>query len=199
MRSAADVASKFPAVAFLCALILPAGPATVADPALLPGLAMADPPIEYSPASGRNEGAGRPWAPSDTTDPMIEITSPRTGTILEVRTLTMTGIASDDVALSKVEASLDGKVWLLANGTSSWSITLVLPKGGSWVSALATDTAVPPNWNRTGVWVEVVERTVVESIVLPTFLWALPVVASVGLVADVVIWERRTRTSRGRR
>jgi Bacterial Ig domain len=134
----------------------------------------------------------------DTTKPIIEITSPEMDTILEVPTLTVTGTASDDVAISKIEASFDGETWFLANGTSSWStwsITLVLPRGGIWVSAIAFDTS--GNWDRTGVWVVVVQRTVFESVVIPMFLWAIPVVAIAGLLADVVIWRRRMRTSRG--
>lgn len=190
-----DVATELRTVAVLFALLLPVGSAGFADPELLRGPGGF---VSHHNALSGHEDAGAPWAPSDTTDPMIEITSPRMGTILEVPTLTMTGIASDDVALSKVEASVDGKVWFLVNGTSPWSITLVLAKGGNWVSALATDTADPPNWNRTGVWVEVVERTAFERVVLPAFLGALPVVAFVGLVADVVIWRRRMRISRER-
>lgn len=176
------MASALRTVALLIGLILPASLAHLGSPGLPRSSEIAD------------------VQTLDSTRPTIEITSPGINTILDVPTLTMTGTASDDVAISKIEASVDGETWFLANGTpswSTWSITLVLPRGGIWVSAIAFDTS--GNWDRTGVWVVVVERTAFESVVLPMLFRAIPLVAFGGLLADVVIWRRKVRTSTGRR
>lgn len=172
-------------IAILFAVFMPAVPAFLAGPGL-----HRDAPV------GRLD-AGPPWVPADERNPTIEITSPEMGTILEAPTLTVTGVAWDDVALLKVEVSIDNENWTLVNGTDSWSITLVLPRGGTWISARAWDTS--ENLDRTGVWVEVMQRTVFESVVLPMLFRAIPLVALVGLVADLAIWQRRTGTPRGRR
>jgi hypothetical protein len=142
-----------------------------------------------------SEGAGIPEAPLDTSGPTIVITSPKMNAVIAAPTITVAGTASDDVALAKVEVSLDGTHWLLTNGTSSWSVTLSLAVGGYWIRARAMDTS--QKTNTTGIWVEVIpERTIFESFILPLGLLIIPVAAIVGLLADVVIWRRKMRERR---
>ena len=79
--------------------------------------------------------------PPDTTNPTISITSPAEGSNLASTSVTVSGTASDDVAVEEVELSTDGMTWVLATGTTSWSGTLTLAKGPNTISARATDTA----------------------------------------------------------
>ena len=75
----------------------------------------------------------------DTTSPTIAFTSPAEGTTLKSKTVTVSGTASDDVAVEKVELSKDGTNWVLADGTTSWSGTLTLQKGANTIYARASD------------------------------------------------------------
>src|SRR6185503_17696282 len=55
----------------------------------------------------------------------------------------ISGSASDDVQVSKVEVSVDGGAYSAASGTTSWSATLVttaLANGAHTVAARATDS-----------------------------------------------------------
>ena len=58
--------------------------------------------------------------------------------------LTVSGTASDNVAVQKVEVRLDTNTWNLATGTNSWSYSLNTSNfinGSHVLSARATDTA----------------------------------------------------------
>ena len=77
----------------------------------------------------------------DTLDPFVAITSPSNGARLNATVVTVTGTASDNVGIVKVELSLDGVNWVLATGTTSWSGTLTLVEGLNTISARATDTS----------------------------------------------------------
>ena len=77
----------------------------------------------------------------DVTAPTVAITFPDDATILPSATVTLTGTASDDIAVEKVELSLGGATWVLASGTGSWSATLTLGEGSNTIVARATDTA----------------------------------------------------------
>lgn len=77
----------------------------------------------------------------DTISPTIVIISPSSGAILNATTVAVTGTASDDVAISKVELSLDGTNWVPATGTTSWSVSLSLAEGPNTIRARATDTS----------------------------------------------------------
>ncbi len=79
--------------------------------------------------------------PADTTKPTITITSPANGEILNSTSVTVTGTASDDVAVAKVELSTDGTTWVLATGTTSWSGTVTLAEGANTIFARATDSS----------------------------------------------------------
>ena len=79
--------------------------------------------------------------PTDTTNPTISITSPAEGSNLASTSVTVSGTASDDVAVEEVELSTDGTNWVLATGTASWSGTLTLIEGQNNIYAMATDSA----------------------------------------------------------
>ena len=75
------------------------------------------------------------------TNPTISITSPAEGSNLASTSVTVSGTASDDVAVEEVELSTDGTNWVLATGTASWSGTLTLIEGQNNIYAMATDSA----------------------------------------------------------
>jgi len=77
----------------------------------------------------------------DTINPTIAITSPADSAILTSTSVTVSGTASDDVALSKVELSRDGTNWSPAFGTTPWSGTLTIIEGDNTIYARATDTS----------------------------------------------------------
>jgi len=77
----------------------------------------------------------------DTVPPTVGITFPQDGGSLQSTTVTLTGTASDDVAVAKVEVSLDRTMWVVAGGTTSWTATLTLREGPNTITARATDTS----------------------------------------------------------
>jgi len=79
--------------------------------------------------------------PVDTTKPTLTIVSPSSGAILTSTSVTVSGTASDDVAVRKLELSTDGTTWAPATGTTSWSSTLTLVEGQNTISATAADTS----------------------------------------------------------
>jgi hypothetical protein len=83
-------------------------------------------------------------APGPTPDevaPTIAITSPQNGATLPSSAVTVTGTASDNVAVQAVQISLDGVTWVNAAGTGSWSASLTLVVGENTIHARATDTS----------------------------------------------------------
>ena len=65
-----------------------------------------------------------PAAP-DTQPPTVTVTSPGDGAVVNLSPLTVSGSASDNMALAAVEVELNGSgLWLTATGTASWSIAL---------------------------------------------------------------------------
>ncbi|MDD2666883.1 MAG: Ig-like domain-containing protein [Methanocellales archaeon] len=89
--------------------------------------------------------------PSDTTPPTISITCPASGQVFSTSTITVTGTASDNIALSKVEVKLGSGSWQTASGTTSWSQSVTLANGSNTIYARATDTS--ENTNETSVTV----------------------------------------------
>src|SRR6266700_539846 len=77
----------------------------------------------------------------DTVPPTVGITFPQNGGSLQSTTVTLTGTASDDVAVAKVEVSLDRTMWVVAGGTTSWTATLTLREGPNMITVRATDTS----------------------------------------------------------
>lgn len=116
-------------------------------------------------------------APVDTTPPVVAISSPAAGGSV-AGVVTVSGTASDNVGLAKVEVSVDGDAWSTAAGTSSWSwswSTAPLVNGAHTLAARATDTgglttvasttvtvanvAAPPNAQ--GTWVSPEGATII--------------------------------------
>jgi hypothetical protein len=77
----------------------------------------------------------------DTTKPTISITSPANNQKFNTATITVSGTASDNVALSKVEVKVGSGTWQTATGTTSWSKSVTLASGSNTIYARATDTS----------------------------------------------------------
>lgn len=75
----------------------------------------------------------------DTTAPLIAIASPSDRAILRSRTVTVTGSASDNAAVQRVDLSADGGNWTQATGTNPWSGTVTVEGGERRIFARATD------------------------------------------------------------
>jgi alpha-amylase len=79
----------------------------------------------------------------DVQPPNISISQPANGATVS-GTVIVSGTANDNVAVQKVEVSLDGGTWTLASGTTSWSYSLNTANtlnGTHTISARATDTS----------------------------------------------------------
>ena len=67
--------------------------------------------------------------------------NPAGGEVVESSSVTVSGTATDNVTVKKVEVSLDGTAWDLATLTgASWSASLTLEEGPITIRARATDT-----------------------------------------------------------
>src|SRR2546426_452992 len=88
-----------------------------------------------------NEVSAMPKAAPDSTPPTATIGSLPNNTVVNSTTITLTGTASDNVAIEKVEVSADGTTWILATGTTSWSATLTLREGQNTIFVRTTDTS----------------------------------------------------------
>jgi fibronectin type 3 domain-containing protein len=118
----------------------------------------------------------------DTTPPTIEIIAPLQGAILSSSAVRVTGTASDDVAVEQVEVSLDGTTWVLATGTTLWSIPLTLREGSNTITARATDASG-----------NAVSTTVVVTVVGALILFGSVAGAGIVLVAAIYLLRRRKR------
>jgi hypothetical protein len=81
--------------------------------------------------------------PDDLASPRVALVSPVDGATVS-GTLTVAGTASDDVGVAKVEVSVDGGPYRLAQSTGSWSLALdttVYADGSHTITAKATDAA----------------------------------------------------------
>ncbi|UQA61816.1 DUF4082 domain-containing protein [Polyangium aurulentum] len=79
---------------------------------------------------------------SDATPPTVAISSPAANATL-VGTAQVTGTASDNVGLSKVEIQVDAGSFITATGTSNWTYslnTVALTNGSHTLTVRATDT-----------------------------------------------------------
>jgi hypothetical protein len=77
----------------------------------------------------------------DTTPPQVSVTHPKDGGTLPLGPVTVSGQASDDTAVQKVELSTDNVTWVRANGTTTWSGTVTLRPGTNTIYVRATDAA----------------------------------------------------------
>ncbi len=127
-------------------------------------------------------------SPPDTTNPTIAIASPPDGATLTLMSVTVTGNASDDVALEKVELSTDETNWNLATGTTSWSASLTLDEGANTIFARATDTS----GNTATISITVtVDTTPPGFQVSPTIVISAGVAGAAAAVAAFLLWKRR--------
>src|SRR3954447_9685752 len=79
---------------------------------------------------------------NDPAPPSVAIASPAAGATVS-GTVTVSGTAADNVALSKVEVAVDGGAWQLASGKTAWSWglnTTSYSNGPHTLAARATDT-----------------------------------------------------------
>jgi len=79
----------------------------------------------------------------DTTPPTVVVGAPAHGATV-AGTVTVSGTASDNASLTKVEVQVDGGSWTVASGTSSWSWSWATPtvaNGTHSLTARATDSA----------------------------------------------------------
>jgi len=86
---------------------------------------------------------------NDTTPPSISICSPTPKQCFNKCTISVRGIAYDNINLSRVETKVNDCKWQIASGTSSWTSTVTLSKGENTIFARAIDTA--GNTNETSV------------------------------------------------
>ena len=78
----------------------------------------------------------------DTINPTISISSPTSGQTVSTSSLTVSGIADDNVELSKVEVKVGSGSWQLASlSGTSWSKSVTLASGSNTIYAKATDTS----------------------------------------------------------
>jgi hypothetical protein len=111
---------------------------------------------------------------ADVIDPSSTITDPLGGATLNsasANPYTITGTASDNVAVNLVEVNINGGGWQAATDTgggtpwSTWSYSWTLPADGSYtIQSRATDTASTPNVETPGVG-----NTVTVDRTAPTF------------------------------
>jgi len=79
----------------------------------------------------------------DVTPPFISLQTPTNGAVI-AGNLAISGIATDNIALAKVEFQFDNGAWQPASGTSSWSANLNSSNflnGPHQISARATDSS----------------------------------------------------------
>ncbi len=135
-------------------------------------------------------------APADVQKPTIEIRVPTDGSTLASLLTEVSGVASDNVEVSKVEISTDERVWVTASGTTTWSGTLTLVEGRNTIYARAVD--VSGNIARDNVSVTVHSGTPGDG---GPSAWTLPVISALVIVAVLVVLvilllRRRRRSSR---
>jgi hypothetical protein len=140
-----------------------------------------------------------PGPSPDQIAPAIAITSPQDGATLISSAATVAGTASDNVAVQKVQVSLNGVTWVNAAGTGSWSAGLTLVEGQNTIYARATDTS--GNVATTSIVVTVhMSPTGPTPQGLDLVMVSLVAVAAVCIVAAGVglFLMRRRRSDRGR-
>ncbi|MGA1793427.1 MAG: Ig-like domain-containing protein [Thermoplasmatota archaeon] len=93
--------------------------------------------------------------PPDMVPPEIEITSPANGTTVNDPDLTVTGTASDNEEVDLIEVMLNDASWELAEGTTSWSIDLILVEGENTIKARVMDLEGNENLSQITVIYEV--------------------------------------------
>ncbi len=153
-----------------------------------------------------NVTAKPPPPPPDYEPPTVVITFPTWGAILNTTVITVQGTASDNMAVSRVEVSVNNGSWVVASGTKSWSLTVTLKQGANTILVSAYD----PSGNGGGTIVNVTVRTqpatqggggggggngTASLLEVPIAVWYAALVAAAGIVTVVValLWSDRRR------
>jgi hypothetical protein len=91
--------------------------------------------------TGTGGGGGGGGSTGDTTPPTCTLSSPANNSTVS-NPVTFRGTASDNVAIARVELSIDGSAFVAATGTTSWSYTRSF-SGRGWhtVTARSIDTS----------------------------------------------------------
>jgi hypothetical protein len=134
--------------------------------------------------------------PPDDIRPSIAILQPSDEAILTTTRVTVSGTASDNIAVAKVEVSTDDVTWTLADGTTSWSVNLTLPEGRSRIWAAATDTSGNSWVASINVTVQPAPRTPPMEPSTVAVLFGVPIGA--GLIGGAVVWLHHGSRVRGR-
>lgn len=124
----------------------------------------------------------------DTVNPSLAIASPADGATLASTTATVTGTASDNAGVRKVEVSLDNTTWITATGTTSWSATLTLAEGVNTIYVRVTDTA----GNTATSTIHVTVATPGGQ-GIPIWVWPLAAVGIAGVAVAAYVLTRRRR------
>jgi hypothetical protein len=80
----------------------------------------------------------------DTTPPTVSITTPAEGETVTTNPLIVSGVASDDVRVAKVEVAIDGGPYWPARGTTDWTLSIdtsALGNGTHTLAVRATDSS----------------------------------------------------------
>jgi len=102
--------------------------------------------LEVLDSHGLTSGIGQ-WVAvqnppgGDKSPPQVSILSPPNDTVIASENVTVTGVASDDVAISTIELSTDNATWTPTSGTTSWSGSVLLKQGTNRIYARAIDTS----------------------------------------------------------
>jgi len=124
----------------------------------------------------------------DTSPPTLAITFPQNGTALSSATITVTGTASDNVAVQTVEVSADGTNWTAASGTAAWSASVTLHAGTNVIYARATDAS----GNRATVLITVTVAGAGSGPDPVILAIILAEIGAVGVVLALIVWRRRS-------
>jgi hypothetical protein len=105
---------------------------------------------------GVPKGGGGGGGKKDTTPPTVAFVSPSQTAALSGR-VTVSGTASDNVQLARIDVSVDGGAFQQASGTSAWTLALdttAYADGGHTLRARATDAATNTSFATLSVTVQ---------------------------------------------
>jgi N-acetylneuraminic acid mutarotase len=142
-----------------------------------------------------NEASATPNPAPDRTPPAITITSPVNNADVSSTILTVSGTASDDVAVARVEVSADGATWTTASGTTAWTADVTLHIGSNTLYARATDTS--ENQATMRITVVVTSPTLGSLGLLPPLIVGFGIAVVLVAVLAVLLMNRRHRRSGG--